>query len=104
MITSDQYAGTIYVADPDKVTLYFPHGMDSSAIADVMSRRFSGDPLAYVFWRIPPAVKAAAVGLGITAALALAAWGFFRGVGWMLAGFARDLPGTWPAAAAPGMP
>lgn len=37
------------------------------------------------------------IGLGITAALALAAFGFFRGLGGVLAGFARD----WPPASAP---
>jgi hypothetical protein len=36
------------------------------------------------------AAKAAGMGLGITALAALAAFGFFRGLGWIIAGFGRD--------------
>ena len=36
------------------------------------------------------AAKTACVGLGITALAALAVFGFFRGLGWIIAGFARD--------------
>jgi hypothetical protein len=36
------------------------------------------------------AAKAAGIGFGITAMLALATWAFFRGLGWVVAGFARD--------------
>jgi hypothetical protein len=35
------------------------------------------------------ATKTSAVGLGVTALLALAAFGIFHGLGWMVAGFAR---------------
>lgn len=35
------------------------------------------------------AAKTAGIGLGITALLALGAFGFFRGLGWILAAFAR---------------
>jgi hypothetical protein len=34
--------------------------------------------------------KTADIGIGVTALLALAAFGFFRGLGWVLDGFARD--------------
>jgi hypothetical protein len=36
------------------------------------------------------AAKTAGIGLGVTSLLALAAFVFFRGLGWVLAGFARD--------------
>ena len=36
------------------------------------------------------AAKAAGVGLGITVLAALAVFGFFRGLGWITVGFARD--------------
>jgi hypothetical protein len=36
------------------------------------------------------ATKTAGIGLGITGLLALAAWGFLRGLGRVVAGFARD--------------
>jgi hypothetical protein len=43
---------------------------------------------------IPPPIvvagKSAAIGLGVTLLLAFAAYGFFRGLGWIIAGFARD--------------
>jgi hypothetical protein len=36
------------------------------------------------------AIKTAGIGLGITSLLALAAFVFFRGLGWVITGFARD--------------
>jgi hypothetical protein len=36
------------------------------------------------------AAKFAGIGLGITGVLALATFVFFRGLGWIIAGFARD--------------
>jgi hypothetical protein len=36
------------------------------------------------------AAKFAGIGLGITGVSAFAAFGFFHGLGWILAGFARD--------------
>jgi hypothetical protein len=36
------------------------------------------------------AARAAGIGLSITGVLALAAFGFFRGIGWIVTGFARD--------------
>jgi hypothetical protein len=45
--------------------------------------------------------EAAAPSLGITAVLARAAFGFFRGLGWIVAGFARD---ERSAVFAPNMP
>jgi hypothetical protein len=36
------------------------------------------------------AAKAAGIGLGITVVAALAVFAFFRGLGWILGGFARD--------------
>jgi hypothetical protein len=36
------------------------------------------------------ATTSALIGLGITAAACLAVFGFFRGLGWVIAGFARD--------------
>jgi hypothetical protein len=95
MLASDQFERGISVTGPDNVTVYFKNGTDASVINEAMSRRFGvpGDlsPAASSAGsRLSPAVKTASIGIGITAALAFVTWALFRGVGWMLAGFARD--------------
>jgi hypothetical protein len=96
MVVSDQYAqskgkGHISVAGPGGVTVKFPTGTDWPTIYKVLGSQASVQSAEYP--TVSPtdeATRIAVIGLGITAAMALAAWGFFRGVGWMLAGFARD--------------
>jgi hypothetical protein len=96
VIVSDQHArGHFSVTGIDKVSVYFPTGTPESVVHDVMLYR-AGYPgplspaASAAFSLIPPDIKAAVIGLGVTALLALVAFGFFRGLGWVVAGFARD--------------
>jgi hypothetical protein len=98
---SDRYArtkatGHLLVAGPGGVIVKFPTETDWPTIYRVMGDQFGGSSFSVQSIEPPEAppnveaAKTAAIGLGITAFLAFATWGLFRGVGWMLAGFARD--------------
>ena len=96
MVASEQY----YKAELESGVARIPGAIDDrspAAIGNRMPAPMADEPrsrsnVADVALAPSPAAvatKTSAVGLGITALLALAAFGFFHVLGWMVAGFAR---------------
>jgi hypothetical protein len=96
MAASDQYykaelesgVGRVRVAIDDRSPLAIgnrlpaPMAQEPRRLSDVVNVALAPSPAAV-------ATKTSAAGLAVTALLALAAFGFFHGLGWVVAGFAR---------------